>query len=106
MNITQLLFETEVYTSQRAIDICQINERTWKRWLREKHIRRRYRLLLEHRGKTDTLWDGYRIDDRYLITPNGENIQKVTLDEWWIIKQKLRRYDQLKNAPVQYLIDF
>ena len=104
MDITQFLLETRVNTANKAIELCEINRRTWQRWVANENIPKQYRKILELAGTTEMLWKDYTIKDNFLWLPNGEKIPKTQLDGWWIIKQKLARIEEMERAPVQYLL--
>ena len=104
MKLYHLLHEIGIHNPETVIDICEISQKTLKRWVRNDSIPEPYIKLLKRAAKTDCLWPGFRINGDDLIVPNGDLVHREQLLKWWIVRQKLKHYEQIVNASVQLLL--
>lgn len=50
-------------------------------------------------------WRGWRVDDAWLIDPEGNHYRAEDLRSLWAVKQLRRELEKLKRRPVQFLLE-
>lgn len=109
MNVSEYLCEINMSRS-RLSELCGVHEKTIKNWIKRGWMPFYAEKICELWERDRQLWTGWRVNGDYLISSDGVEIHKdearaATLYRIYFYELK-HRLERLKNAPVQYLIDF